>query len=306
MNTNATFFARALISIRETEIETVLRRPVKGRRMTVPGKNGPVEIYWHGTAEKHAPVLFEMHGGGFATGDAAKNDALRERICGRGIHVVGINYRKSPEHAYPVALNDVCAVIRWYWDNAEALGVSTHCFCVMGESAGGNLAAAAALRLKNDSHVIIKNQILHYPFLDMLTAYDEVPHYPQDFSKETAEAFNDLYCPPYLRSSPYVSPACADYRFLRGLPQALIVAAGNDYLKADAKRYARLLAEADVPATYLEMPDAHHGYIEDGFNEACYALNSDEKKRSHSKAFRTLGEKAVSETVRFIKADLFQ
>ena len=72
MNSNSTFFARALISIRKTEIETVMRRPLMGRRMTVPEEKGAVEVYWHGAAEKPAPVLFEMHGGGFATGDAAK------------------------------------------------------------------------------------------------------------------------------------------------------------------------------------------------------------------------------------------
>ena len=288
--------------MRQEETEFLFSRPLAGQEVAVSLPGRDITTYLHKSEKKNAPILFEMHGGGYALGHAAKNDALRQRICEQGIHVIGINYRKTPEYIYPAALEDVCGCIQWYTEHGAELGISCDQVFVFGESAGANLAQTAALRLIGEGYNRLRGVILHYPCLDMMTPYQEKRRhaYPTDFQEDTSNAFDDLYCPPDYRSEPEVSPLYASDETLAALPPVLIVAAGRDYLKFESKKFFDRLAEAGAEAYWDEKSDAHHGYIENWYNPACYANTAETIRALHAPNFGQQAEEAIEETVDFI------
>lgn len=295
--------ARIAPSVNKEQLELMMAQPLRGKRMDIPCDGRIVETWFHRAASPGAPVLFEMHGGGFVFGNAVKTDGFRQKICLDGdINVVGIDYRKAPENRYPAALEDVLDVIRWFWNNAGQLSLDRDSFFVCGESAGGNLAAAAANRLTTDSSIRIQGQILHYPFLDMTEVCKA--YYPNDFPEEVSRAFIELYCDEEHRREPSASPVFATPETLAHSAAALIVTAELDSLKATGRKYAEMLQSSGTAVRYLEMPGAHHGYIEDWFCPACYGLLSEQEKKHHSSDFGELAELAVVNTIVFIRKAL--
>lgn len=293
-------FARIAPSVRKEQLELTLAQPLAGTRMEIPLGGRLVEVWFHRAENPNAPVLFEMHGGGFILGDAAKNDMLRQQICTAGnIHVAGINYRKTPQHPYPAALEDVIGVIGWFSENADELGISRHGFFVSGESAGANLATAAVNRIKTEGLIPILGQILHYPFLDLMSAH--IPRYPTDLPEEVVRAFIELYCDEKQRCDPAVSAVCSTRASLAGTPPTLIITAEYDTLKSCGQLYADLLRAAGTDVRVIEMSGAHHGYIEDWWNPACYSMVPEKEKQYHTPNFGELAERAVAETKAFIR-----
>lgn len=285
-------------SLRRAELRLSYADALHGELHAVSCGGLDVQIYLHRAGDAPAPLLFEMHGGGFALGDAAKTDKIRSRVNEAGIHVVGINYRKAPEHPYPAALEDVCGVIEWFGRHGRELGVRSEGVFIMGESGGANLAAAAALRLGRK----LRGQILHYPVLDMARPYEEREHFPTDFAPEISAAFNEMYLPEGRFAEPMVSPLYAGAELLAGAPDALIIAAGQDMLRSDAAQYAGKLKHAGVPALFMEFEGAHHGYIEDWFNPECYgALTDREASEYHLDSFGKYAEKAIDLSIDFIR-----
>ncbi len=289
-------FAGMVPSIRRAELRLDYAHPLYGQALYV-GQAQPVPVFLHRAGQAEAPLVFELHGGGFALGGASKTDALRQRLCRAGIHAVGVDYRKAPEHPFPAALEDLCAVIRWFRENQAQLGLCAERFFVMGESGGATLAAAAALCMPE----ALSGQILHYPLLDMARPYEEREHFPTDFPREMSQAFNEMYRPDGVYTDPLVSPLYAEKAQLEKAPPALILAAGQDMLRTDAEAYAQRLQEAGVSVCYREMAGAHHGYIEDWFNPERYGAMTDEGAFSqHLDSFGRYAEKAVEETIDFI------
>ena len=293
--------ARIAPSVIKEQLEVILSQPLAGKKYEIPSAGRTVEVWYHKAASPGAPVLFEMHGGGFLFNHAAKNDAFRQTICAGGdINVVGINYRKSPRHPYPAALEDVLGVIGWFWENADTLRLDKHRFFICGESAGANLAAVTANTFSLNGKVKIQGQILHYPFVD-LTAV-QVPVYPTDLPEEVVRAFMELYCDDEAgRRDPFVSPVCADSGLLAGTAAALIITAEYDTLKVSGQLYAEHLRAAGVDVRVLEMPGAHHGYIEDWFNPACYDLLPENERKHHATNLGELARRAAAETVAFVR-----
>lgn len=289
-------FASMVPSIRRAELRVDFSHPLSGQPLAV-GAGEPVPIYLHRAERADAPLVFELHGGGFALGGASKTDALRQALCRAGIHAVGVDYRKAPEHPYPAALEDLETVINWFLDNQTQLGLKAKKFFIMGESGGATLAAAAALDLPR----ALAGQILHYPLLDMAKPYEEREHFPGDFPPEMSRAFNEMYAPQGDYAAPRLSPLYASEESLRKAPPALIVAAGQDMLRSDAQAYAEKLRAAGVQVDYQEISGAHHGYVEDWYNPERYAAMTDENtQREHLDSFGRYAEKAVRKTIDFI------
>lgn len=238
---------------------------VRERRLvTVPVAGGAIEalVYVPPGPGPHPAHLF-VHGGGWGLGSihhAVVDATCRERCVGAGCVVVSVGYRKAPEHRFPVPLEDAFAALRWLADQAEALGVRRDLVTIGGQSAGGNLAAAVALKARDEGGPAIAFQLLEIPALDLTFAGASVATYATGYglTARGMEQFRDAYVRgPDDLTHPYASPLLAPD--LTGLPPAHVMVAEFDVLRDEGEAYVRRLNDAGVPAT-LAMHAGHiHG-----------------------------------------------
>jgi acetyl esterase len=203
-------------------------------------------------------VCVYLHAGGWIMGDLDFSDATCRRLAaGAGCEVVSVDYRLAPEHPFPAALDDACAVLQW------AAGLGRGPVLLAGESAGGNIAAACAIRARDAGGPAIAGQVLAYPVTDHAldtASHREVGGRNWLLSTDDMRSFWDHYCPPNVdRDDPLASPLRAPD--LGGLPPALVLVAEFDPLRDEGLAYARRLAEAGVAVTTRRDPGMLHGYL---------------------------------------------
>lgn len=210
------------------------------------------------------PLLVFFHGGGFVLGDLDTHDGLCRRLCARTpALVLAVDYRRAPEHPFPAAVEDAWRAVRWAHREAERLGADPARLAVVGDSSGGTLAAATALRCRDQNGPSLAAQALFYPALDHYTAST-----PSQL--EMAEGYGlslaslrwywDQYLPePRARLDPYAVPARA--ASLARLPPTLIVTAEYDVLRDEAERYAARAAAAGVAVAARRYADMNHGFL---------------------------------------------
>ena len=253
------------------------------------------------------PVVFEYHGGGFVFGSAAADDGFCEKLCRTAdVHVVGVDYSLAPERQYPVQIEEAMAVIAWLRKHADAYGIDAGKIAVTGFSAGGNLAAAVALRAAAEGETWLKAQILHYPFLDFALELETEAEYAADVDPVMVKGFVEFYCKEEERALPLTSPVCADPALLAKTAPALIIPAGQDRLCGQALQYAELLRKAGARAVCHVMQDVHHCYVEDACNPELYDMTTlPDKKKLHSPVFREKAEEAVRRSAEFLTEQFF-
>ena len=183
----------------------------------IPGPTAdlPVRIYYpsQGDTASVLPGLIYFHGGGWVLNNIASVDSVSRAICNRtGCVVVAVNYQKAPEHKYPIPLNDCYAATQWVFENAEPLGIDTRRVGVIGDSVGGNLAAAVTLKARDERGPQIACQVLVYP----ATQYGwDTPSYHANakgylLERPLMEYFWKHYAPdPADGSDPYFAPLVA-------------------------------------------------------------------------------------------------
>lgn len=242
--------------------------------ITVPVRDAEIKarIYRPKGATGVAPLVVNLHGGGFVYGNLTGSDWLCGQVAARaGVVVVSIDYRLAPEFPAPVPFQDCLAATTWLVEQAQRLGVDPQRVSLMGESAGGNLAALVALawrdRLReNDRRPALLRQILLYPATDLTlssASVGELEEAPM-LRRTTLDWYGRRYLPQGRPDSlagddPWVSPIfAADHS---ELAPALIFAAGQDPLRDDALRYAETLRSAGVAARTVLYPDAIHGFV---------------------------------------------
>ncbi|KAI0264093.1 alpha/beta hydrolase fold-domain-containing protein [Gloeopeniophorella convolvens] len=246
------------------------RVPVEGGeilvRAVIPGTGEEGERY---------PLLFWTHGGGYMLGHVDLDDYfLRNLSVELQVTTVNVEYRLSPAHTYPTALNDSYAALKWAVDNSDTLSVSLKkCFIVGGCSAGGNLAAVLTLRARDDPFFRaspVTGQYLYCPFLLHYDAYDRFPgeHLSLEqnkdapgLTKEMVVGFNEAYKSP--GGDPELSPALAKSH--AGIPPAFFQVAGRDPIRDDSFLYDRLLREAGVKTRVNVYPGLPHAFPIDYF-----------------------------------------
>ncbi|WP_285104529.1 alpha/beta hydrolase [Promicromonospora sp. MEB111] len=211
-------------------------------------------------------VLVWIHGGGWMLGDLDCCEGVARAIANRAAcAVLAIDYRLAPEHPFPAALDDTWAAVSWARRQFSRVAVG-------GDSAGGNLAAAAALRA-TDSQVDLALQLLVYPVLDSTMDTTSKRRFVESYSDFAGlagygrTAFErigylwDAYVPDRLmRRSPVVSPLHAET--LRGVSPAVVITAEHDILRSEAVEYAERLRGDQVPVEVHDYVGQIHGFIE--------------------------------------------
>ena len=231
----------------------------------------PVRIYYPlddtGPSDdigRRLPAYIYCHGGGFVVGDLDMVETMCRTICrDASIVVVSVDYRLAPEHPFPAGLEDTIAVIRWVAEQGAALGIDTPRLAIGGDSAGGNLAAAACQALAGKGGVAFRFQVLVYPVTDLTCSQ---PYYKDlgtgyPLTADRMKVYIDLYLkdPKQQASDPRVSPLLATS--LAGQPPALVIVAGLDPLVDEGVAYARRLKKAGIPAEVVEVADHPHGFL---------------------------------------------
>jgi acetyl esterase len=224
---------------------------------TVPADPGvPVRIYRPHGAQG---AIVWLHGGGFVMGDLDTEHPWAARIAaGCGAVVLSVGYRRAPEHRFPAALDDAYAVLAWTAEHAAELGVDPDRIAVGGHSAGAGLAAAVALRARDQQGPPIRFQLLNQPCLDDRQETWSARHFtatPWMTRDKVAAIWRH-----YLGSgpaAPYAAPArAAD---LSGLPAAYVATAELDPLRDEGIGYALRLLQAGVPVELHQWAGTFHG-----------------------------------------------
>jgi acetyl esterase len=256
--------ARHAVKLRAPELAGEPEPLARVEDHTVPGPAGsiPVRLYAP-TASPPLPVLAYFHGGGWVTGDLDTHDSACRGLANRAqCLVVAVDFRSAPEHRFPAALEDCWAAVEWLGRQAGELGGDPARLAVCGDSAGGNLAAAVALRARDRGTPPIAAQLLIYPVLD----YDlETPSYQAKASGYglTRDSMR-WYWEQYLgEGGDGFAPEASPLREgdLSGLPPALIVTCEHDPLRDEGEAYAHRLAAAGVPVEHVDEAGMIHGYF---------------------------------------------
>ena len=209
------------------------------------------------------PVFMFFHGGGWVLGDFPTHKRLvRDLVVYSGLACVFVEYTRSPEAKYPVALNECFAGTKWVAEHGAEINVDGKRMAVVGNSVGGNLTAAVALMAKVNN-LDLKFQLLFWP---VTNAYFETESYnkyatSRFLTKNMMIWFWDNYISkPEHRNEIYASPLKASVERLNGLPPALVQVAENDVLRDEGEAYARKMDEAGVDVTLVRIDGMIHDY----------------------------------------------
>ena len=208
------------------------------------------------------PAVVYFHGGGWTCGDLDTHDSVCRGIAVHGRCItVAVDYRMGPEHKFPAAVEDATAAVKWVSANAGSLRVDASRLAVAGESAGGNLAAVAAIALR-ESGPAVAMQVLAYPVVDQASDTESLRRFARGYSL-TADLLR-WYQSQYLRGE----GDRADWRAspLRArdhsrLPPAYVLTAGFDPLRDEGKAYADRLERAGVSVVYECFEGMIHGFL---------------------------------------------
>lgn len=225
----------------------------------------PVRIYRPDKASGPAPTTVMFHGGGFVIGDLdTHDDQARMLVVATGGVVVSVHYRLAPEHPFPAAVDDCEAVTRAVLEDIGSYGGDLARVGVAGDSAGGNLSAVVALRLRDDPGAApLAAQLLWYPAVDMVDG-DDFPSRTENgegyfLTAEDMAWFGGHYLGERERSDPSMSPLRAES--LDGLPPAVVATAEYDPLRDEGEAYATALEKAGVRVVAHRYDGLIHGFV---------------------------------------------
>ncbi len=233
------------------------------RDVAAAGSGGPLRLRLYRPEAASGGALLYFHGGGFVLGDLETADPICRLVAARtGSAVVALDYRLAPEHPYPAAVEDALAALRWLEAGPPELGGRPTVLGVAGDSAGGTLAAVAALHAR-DRGIDLRRQILIYPAVDQGGAYPSRVHLAQGYllTADDIAWFNRQYfgeCGGAVldtSASPLRSVSHA------GTAPALVLTAGFDPLADEGRAYAARLAACGVPVRHVCLHGAIHGCL---------------------------------------------
>ncbi len=211
------------------------------------------------------PAVLYMHGGGWILGNAATHDRpVRELAAGARAAVVFVEYDRSPEAAYPVAIEQGYATARWIGREGAAHGIDASRIAVAGDSVGGNMAAALALMAQQRGDVRFVHQSMYYPVTDGRMDTDSYREFATGYflTAKAMEWFWDAYVPDVARrSEPFASPLRATPAQLADLPPAFIAVDEADVLRDEGEAYGAALRAAGVAVTTVRYDGITHDFM---------------------------------------------
>lgn len=229
---------------------------------SIDGPNGPipVRIYNPQESQHSRPLMVLFHGGGWVIGDLESHDNMCRYLAkSADVILVAVDYRLAPENKFPAGVDDCIAATDWVYNNAGVLGGDQNKVVVIGDSAGGNMAAVVAQQLKGK----IAHQVLIYPVTDLsgtdypsrgkfgggeyLLSMDDMAYFGSHYSDSPEELAGP-------KASPLLFPD------LSGLAPALTITAGYDPLCDEGKAYADKLTDAGVKSKYKCFEGTIHGF----------------------------------------------
>jgi len=208
------------------------------------------------------PALVYLHGGGWTIGDLDTHDVLCRSLCQlASVVVISVDYRLGPENKFPAAYDDAVAAFKWAATHAHELHIDPQRMAIGGDSAGGNLAAAACLGLRGHE-VQAVFQLLIYPAT--LMQPDTASYHANGSGYMLTKDSMAYYAGHYLRDAKdamdwRASPLLAESH--EGLPSAFILTAGFDPLRDEGLMYADALSKAGVSSQYVCFERQIHGFI---------------------------------------------
>jgi acetyl esterase len=261
------------LPVAEARIQYESRIPLMGKpapvaavsERTIPGPGGDLLLRLYtppGTGP--FPLMVFFHGSGFVLCSLDTHDGMCRNLCaGGGCVVVSVDYRLAPEAKFPAATDDCLAATRWAAAHAGELNADPTRIVVAGDSAGGNLAAVTALRIRDEGGPALCGQLLLYPVTDYHTP--GTPSYAENaegfgLTRATMEWFWNHYLEDASQAAhPHASPLrAAD---VAGLPAAFVMSAEYDPLRDEAELYGERLRAAGVAAEIVRVPGMNHGFL---------------------------------------------
>jgi acetyl esterase len=246
----------------------VAKLPVDIEKRTVlvgPRGNTAIRIIRPRGATALLPVVMYFHGGGWVTGDQETHDRLvREIAVGANAVVVFVEYSRSPEARWRVAIEEAFAVTDWVFQTGKMIHADTSRIAVMGDGTGANIAAAVTLLASVRGGPPLQIQVLFYPVTGGAfdsRSYDE---FAQGYflTREAMKWFWNHYAPDTAaRDKSTASPLRASLDELRGLPPALVITAECDVVRDEGEAYAARLKEAEVPVTVTRYAGMIHDFV---------------------------------------------
>jgi acetyl esterase len=236
------------------------------RDLRLPGPHGqvPCRLYLPDNAER-PPLMIYAHGGGFMQGTLPSWDAmLRELVRQSGVAALSVDYRLSPEHRFPVAFEEVVAMVRLTAREGDGLGIDPTRLAVGGDSAGANLALASAVALREAGERALGFMLLIYGCFSTNTESDSWQRFGRGagLSQTQMRWIWETYLERTEQQKDWrAAPALAE---LSGLPPAHLIVGNLDPLLDDSQRLAARLREASVRCELKIYEGLNHGFIRYG------------------------------------------
>ncbi|MET0928090.1 MAG: alpha/beta hydrolase [Aeromicrobium sp.] len=250
--------ARALmLSFRDLDASAV--QVASKQDLVTPDREVPVRVYTPTNPTPGLPPVVYIHGGGWVLGEIDDFDAFAREIAeAAGATVVSVGYRLAPEHPFPTPIDDCWDAVQWVGREISTDGR----IVVLGDSAGGNLAAVCARRARDAGAPEVVAQVLAYPNMDHRIDRDSHVEHGEGYFTTTADLvwFWDKYlADPIARQDPDASPLrVADFS---GLAPAFVLLATHDPLHDEGVAYVDELRAAGVDAQLVVVPGVMHGFL---------------------------------------------
>jgi acetyl esterase/lipase len=257
--------ARAVLD--DVQAAPIDKLPVEDRWITVPATVGDVRvrIIRPPDASGTLPVILYMHGGGWVLGNAGTHDRLvRELAVGTGAAVVFVEYDRSPEAHYPVAIEQGYATAQWIVREGAANELDPDRIAVAGDSVGGGMTAALALMAGERGDVRFVQQSMYYPVTDAAMDTGSYEQFAEGYflTAKSMAWFWDAYLPDVeRRTEPFASPLRASDEQLAGLPPAFLIVDEADVLRDEGEAYAARLRAAGVAVTTVRYDGITHDFM---------------------------------------------
>jgi acetyl esterase len=251
----------------DVQAEPIEKLRVDERWITVPTDVGDVRVRIVRPPDVAGtlPAILYMHGGGWVLGNAHTHDRLvRELAVGTEAAVVFVEYDRSPEAPYPVALEQGYATAQWIVRNGSDNGLDPYHMAVAGESVGGCMTAALALMAKERGDVHFVQQSMWYPVTDAAMDTESYEEFAEGYflTAKGMAWFWDAYLPDLdRRSEPFASPLRASDEQLHGLPPAFVIVDEADVLRDEGEAYAARLRAAGVAVTTVRYDGITHDFM---------------------------------------------